>query len=303
MTSGSIPEWPNIQEKIKEVRQMKPPYFYFFSLPESSCQVSIQAVEGMPDVDTTQTAVQMISVRKDDWEKGLSFDQKMDRVVEQGSSKVACFFFLDSMLYVVQSLLMLKEKVANDKIIVYKVGKDQVRFQEEAQVWLLTLYDNWMDNSDKDAKFWQCSKRDCMWEQVLFTRCVAAEASSQPVDPSQIIQDYMEHGTSPFRSPLFTNEEKEEWKRKVLEKVAAKQDGTYDIQRIRQDCFATFAEWDVFQAVSLFLNYLLENSELFPEYRQVILSLCKEYVLTRPDKKEWLKKCRNAMVDMQMTPV
>jgi len=297
LQTSQIPEWPGFEDKMKEVRQMKPPYFYFYSLPESSCQVSIQVVEGMPNVDTSQPSVQMISIRKDDWEKGLPFDEKMNQVEQKGSPKIAYLFFLDSLLYILQSLDRLKEKVAGDKIIVFRLTKENVRFQEEAQVWLLTLYDNWMDKTEKDPGCWQTyDKRLCRWEHVLYAKCVVNQ--STPVDPQKVIQETVD--TFPEE---FPKEEVETFRQKAMDKVAAKQDGTYDIDRIKNTCFETFAEWDIHQAISLFLNYVVENKGVFQEYRQTLMTLFQEFLLMQPDRKEWMKKIRNAMVDVLATPL
>jgi hypothetical protein len=301
LQTSPIPAWPGLEDKIKEVRQMKPPYFYFYSLPESSCQVSIQFVQDMPHVDTSKPSVQMVSVRKDDWEKGLPFDEKMIKVVEQGSPKIAYLFFLDSLLYVLQSLDRLKEKVAGDKIIVFRMSAEQVRFQEEAQIWLITLYDNWMDKSDKEASCWQAyDKKQCRWEQAMYAKCVASSQKSSSVrgDPTQVIKEYMDGLPAEF-----AKEEVDAFRQKALEKVPTKQDGTYDMDRIRDECFQTFAEWDVYQAVALFMNYVVENKGLFPEYRQTLLSLFQEFVLKQPARKDWMIKIRNAMMDVLSTPI
>jgi hypothetical protein len=134
----------------------------------------------------------------------------------------------------------------------------------------------------------------------MYARCVSSSQKSSSVrwDPTQVIKDYMDGLPAEF-----VKEEVDAFRQKALEKVPTKQDGTYDMDRIRDECFQTFAEWDVYQAVALFMNYVVENKGLFSEYRQTLLSLFQEFVLKQPARKDWMIKIRNAMMDVLSTPL
>jgi hypothetical protein len=297
-----VPEWVNKEETLKPIREKKPPYHYFFSLAESSCQVYKTSLAEEPGCvsQNTENLMGMIGIRKDDYE-GTKIVEKLDEYLEKNTSeRVMYFILLDSMYYLFHSIQLLKERVSN--INVHIIDNDHIRFNESAHLFLISLYDNLINDKTTEVDYW--NKNDGptsrMLEQKLFMDILAKQ--NQTLSPMPNLQEEVRRFSDTlFSTNEWTEEEKKEWKDKYEKLVEPKQDGTYNYETIQANCLRTFPDWDYYQLVMLFFDYVVDKKGILPKFRHLFLSLCKEYIL-RPSK-DWLLQVRNAIIDIQSQPL
>jgi len=313
---------------LAKIRAMVPPYNFFFSIEESSCQAVIPTLDTQTgetiQPDEEEAPVYTLTLRQDDVEKGVPLGQQLEKVAQGSNEKMVYLYLLDTFSYLLRSIQLLKDT----GLFVKELSDHTITFQSEASVFLISLYGNTQLKADIESgptndkstvnekgptnekspsmETGKSIEKGYMWERTLLTLLQKEGESMPTVNFQERWKDFM--GGSPHS--LFLSNQLADSKDKVYEyyskHLEMKDDQAQpDYASWKSKCLETVPLWETYELVVYFFDFVDKHKELLPSYRQPFFNLLKEFLVaamseTRMDAITFQKRVQNEMVKVRL---